>query len=331
MRFNTDQTSWVLDLRKQPRMSSPSYVYDWSCMRRLVNRQEQSVDQPPHTMDEFTISLLKHELRTPVASVIAFASLLLRNPSRNLSDGQTNQLKAIQRGGVHLNDLIERVFDIAQLLSGDMALTVTPTEIGSLMIGLTETMSPVLAGKNQSIEIDTGSHSHWALADGIRICEAAMDVISNASKYSPFGSTIKLSIRETRGKIEIAISDEGPGIPAEERLIGKMEEIGKVGAISTAGAILKALDALGAAKISMATPYTDETNQHEKEFLAKHRVDVLAMAGLGLNTSLEGIKKMSRVPPAEIYAHAKSVNRPDAQAILICCTDFGSLDVVDAL
>jgi maleate isomerase len=114
-------------------------------------------------------------------------------------------------------------------------------------------------------------------------------------------------------------------------LIGKMEEIGKVGAISTAGAILKALGVLGVTRISMATPYTDETNAHEKEFLADHGIEVLAMAGLGLNTSLEGVKKMSRVPPSEIYAHAKSVDRPEAQAILICCTDFGSLDVVDAL
>ncbi len=114
-------------------------------------------------------------------------------------------------------------------------------------------------------------------------------------------------------------------------LIGKMEEVGKVDAISTAGAILKALAALKASKISMATPYTDETNEHEKEFFDEHGIEVVAMAGLALNTSPEGIKKMSRVPPAEIYAHAKSVDRPDAQAIVICCTDFGSLDVVAAL
>ncbi len=114
-------------------------------------------------------------------------------------------------------------------------------------------------------------------------------------------------------------------------LIGKMEDVGKVDAISTAGAILKALKALGATRISMATPYTDATNEHEKEFFDDHDIEVLDMAGLALNTSPEGIKKMSRVPPAEIYAHAKAVDHPDAQAILICCTDFGSLDVVDAL
>jgi len=114
-------------------------------------------------------------------------------------------------------------------------------------------------------------------------------------------------------------------------LIGKMQDVGKVDAISTAGAILKALNALGATKISMATPYTDATNEHEKEFFDEYDIEVLDMAGLALNISPEGIKKMSRVPPAEIYAHAKSVDHPDAQAILICCTDFGSLDVVDTL
>lgn len=116
-----------------------------------------------------------------------------------------------------------------------------------------------------------------------------------------------------------------------ELLIGKMEEIGKVHAISTAGSILKALAALKVTKISMATPYIGETNQHEKNFFADHGIDVVAMAGLSLNTSSEGVKRMSRVPPPEIYALAKSVDRPEAEAILICCTDFGSLDIVQTL
>jgi maleate cis-trans isomerase len=116
-----------------------------------------------------------------------------------------------------------------------------------------------------------------------------------------------------------------------ELLIGKMEEIGKVGAISTAGSILKALAALNVTKISMASPYTDETNQHEKEFFTDHGIEVVAMAGLSLNTSPESVKKMSRVPPPEIYALAKSVDRPESEAILICCTDFGSLDIVQTL
>lgn len=114
-------------------------------------------------------------------------------------------------------------------------------------------------------------------------------------------------------------------------LIGKMEEVGKVDALSTAGSILKALGVLGVDRVSMATPYTDETNEHEAHFLQDHGIEVVAHAGLGLNTTLENIQRMSRVPPAQVFEHAKSVDRPEAQAILICCTDFNSLDVIEPL
>ena len=110
-----------------------------------------------------------------------------------------------------------------------------------------------------------------------------------------------------------------------------MKEIGKVDALSTAGSILKALGALGVDRIAMATPYTEETNEHEVKFLNDHHIEVVTHAGLGLNTTLDRIQQMSRVPPSEVFQHAKSVDRPEAQAILICCTDFNSLDVIEPL
>lgn len=113
-----------------------------------------------------------------------------------------------------------------------------------------------------------------------------------------------------------------------EILIGTMEKHGSVGAVSTAGSIIAALTALGVTKIGMATPYSDETNEHEKEFLERHGFSVAKMAGLQLSGQIE---KVSRVPPAEVYSHALSVDCTDAEAILICCTDFGTLDVIDSL
>ena len=114
-------------------------------------------------------------------------------------------------------------------------------------------------------------------------------------------------------------------------LLGRIEDVSKVGAMSTASAILKALEALGIRRISMATPYTDETNEHESEFLERHGIEVLAAAGLGLNTSLEMVQKISRVAPVEVLAHARAVDRPEAEALLICCTDFNTLDVIEPL
>lgn len=131
--------------------------------------------------------------------------------------------------------------------------------------------------------------------------------------------------------VAFGCTSDSMACPAD-RLIGTMQDASDgLPAVSTAGAILKALEALGVTKVSMATPYIEATNEHEKHFLEDHGISVVAMAGLGLNTGWEGIKKMSRVSPAEVYAHAKSVDRPEAQAILICCTDFNTLDVIEPL
>ena len=123
----------------------------------------------------------------------------------------------------------------------------------------------------------------------------------------------------------------GSMICPTDRLIGKMENSSGKPAISTAGANLEAVKALGIKRLSMATPYTDATNDKESAFIERHGFEVSAMKGLGLGGTLEKIQKMSRVPPSEIFAHAKSVDRDDAEAILICCTDFGSAGVVEEL
>lgn len=116
-----------------------------------------------------------------------------------------------------------------------------------------------------------------------------------------------------------------------DRLIGTIRRAAPVPAISTAGAIVDALRALGVRRIGMATPYSEETNAHEKAFLERNGFEVLAMAGLGLNSSLERIQKISRVAPKDVLAHARNIDRPDAEAILICCTDFATIDIIETL
>lgn len=116
-----------------------------------------------------------------------------------------------------------------------------------------------------------------------------------------------------------------------DRLLGTMTEIGGVPSNSTAQAIVAALNALGATSVVMASPYTQETNEHEAHYLANHGIEVLATTGLNLNTSLENIQKISRVPPPDVFEHASSIDRPEAEALLICCTDFNTFDSIEPL
>jgi len=114
-------------------------------------------------------------------------------------------------------------------------------------------------------------------------------------------------------------------------LLKTMTDNGRLPANSTALAIIEALRALGANRIVMASPYTPETNDHEQKYLENHNIKVLGSVGLSLNTSLEKIQEISRIPPTRVFEHARAADQEDAEALLICCTDFNTFDAIEPL
>jgi len=102
--------------------------------------------------------------------------------------------------------------------------------------------------------------------------------------------------------------------------------------VTTAQSLIEALRALGAKRVAVATPYHDALNRHEAHFLAGHGFEVVALKGLGYGANGPAeYRNIARVPPAEVLALARSVARPEADALLLSCTDLATLDVIDTL
>lgn len=100
-----------------------------------------------------------------------------------------------------------------------------------------------------------------------------------------------------------------------------------VPSVTTAASLVNALRALGASRVALATPYHDALNEHERAFLGANGVEVVAVAGLGLGGPHEYVR-IARVPLAEVRAHALAAWRPEAEALLISCTDFATLPLL---
>ncbi|WNK01565.1 Asp/Glu racemase [Thalassospiraceae bacterium LMO-JJ14] len=98
-------------------------------------------------------------------------------------------------------------------------------------------------------------------------------------------------------------------------------------ASSIIAAVIRALQAVGARKIVVATPYLDEINTAEKAYLQDRGFDVLDIQGL----NLEKDSDMVRVSPDFIMDMALQLDRPDADAIFISCGALRSVDVIEAL
>lgn len=91
--------------------------------------------------------------------------------------------------------------------------------------------------------------------------------------------------------------------------------------------VFAALDALAAKRVVVATPYLDEVNAVEADYMRDHGVDVLAIDGLNITNDSD----MVRVAPDYIRDFAISVDRPDAEAIFVSCGALRTVDVIEQI
>ena len=102
--------------------------------------------------------------------------------------------------------------------------------------------------------------------------------------------------------------------------------------VTTAAAIVAALRALGARRLVVATPYHDALNEHERHFLEACGFKILALSGRGIGAGgADEYPRIAETPLAELAAQVREIMRPDAEALLISCTDFPSLALIEKL
>src|SRR5919108_2281132 len=91
--------------------------------------------------------------------------------------------------------------------------------------------------------------------------------------------------------------------------------------------VVRGLRALGARRLVVATPYLDEVNDYVLEFLVARGFEVLDLEGLNIreNTAID------RVEPAFLREYARALDRPDADAMFVCCGALRALDIVGVL
>jgi len=107
---------------------------------------------------------------------------------------------------------------------------------------------------------------------------------------------------------------------------------GGVPSVTMAQSLIDALRALGARRVAVATPYGDRLNEHEREYLEHHQIHVVALEGLGFGeTDPAEWPYVSRTPAEVVYRLARKVDRPEADAVLISCSDFPTLGVLPKL
>ena len=117
------------------------------------------------------------------------------------------------------------------------------------------------------------------------------------------------------------------GVGWDRELVGRIERASDRTATTTTTAVLDALRVVGASSLAVATPYIEELNAIESRFLEASGFRVAGIAGLGCATDAE----IGRLEPADAVSLVERVDRSDADAIFISCTNFHCLPAVESL
>ena len=205
---------------EQAQMSSLRAVSDLLAAA-LGNAQlylrEQETVRRLRDLDRMKLSFLStvsHELRTAVAAIEGFGSLLVEHwPT--LSDEQRREfIDRIARNAGSLKRLVDDLLDFARLERH--ALTVAPrlVSLSDLVQQTVEQLASLLEQHHISLDIRPDV---VAFTDPDAVERILGNFLSNAAKYAPPGTTITVTVEPYGARALLAVSDQGPGIPADER------------------------------------------------------------------------------------------------------------------
>jgi two-component system sensor histidine kinase KdpD len=160
-------------------------------------------------------------LRTPLASILGAAGTLATYPHL-LDDAARKELAlTIQEESERLNRFIGNLLDMTRLEFGGLAPNTSPVEIGEVVGSAIERATKIL--QRHRVEVEIAPDLPVLRLDPVLFEQVLFNLLDNASKYSPEGSTVRVSSWRDGPTVVLQVLDEGPGIPEDdiERIFSK--------------------------------------------------------------------------------------------------------------
>ncbi len=163
------------------------------------------------------VANISHELRNPIANIRLIIDSLFHEQEKPKRKASTSALKAIARETDSLLWLVQELYDLSMIESGEAILRMIETPLAALVGEAIERMEDQSDYKNLTVE-STVPDDLLVLADRDQVRRVLMNLIHNAIKFSPENGRITIGAESNSTDATISIIDEGPGVPEEHVL-----------------------------------------------------------------------------------------------------------------
>jgi PAS domain S-box-containing protein len=176
---------------------------------KAARAEAQAANQ---SKDEF-LTVVSHELRSPLNSILGYARLLRTRPSDVSQIKQTVEI--IERNGRMQLQLIEDLLDTARIISGKLKLEVSPVALVSVVTAAIEAVRPAAQAKNIEIFSHIDPRAGHITGDPGRLQQVVWNLLSNAIKFTAQSGRVELRMESVDHHVRITVTDTGKGIEPE--------------------------------------------------------------------------------------------------------------------
>lgn len=165
----------------------------------------------------YFLANISHEFRTPLSTLMASIELLMDEREELSTDEMRELLRPTYLSVLGLQTLIDNLLESSRIEAGQFAVRKRPLSLNPILSDALRVVHPLLERRRQTLSVVEPTALPPVLADPARILQVLINLLTNASKYSPIGTAVELSVTQHGPALRISIADRGPGIPPDDR------------------------------------------------------------------------------------------------------------------
>jgi signal transduction histidine kinase len=179
-------------------------------------RLYEQVRQANLAKSEF-VSLVAHELRTPMTSILGYADMMEKGMIGSLTSQQMQFVHTIHRNAERMQVQVSDLQDVSRIESGVLRLEKEPTALADALESALQATQSQIEARSQQLTVEVPDDLPPLCADPVRLAQILINLLSNAYKYTPEGGCIGVRAWLQDGYVHCAVSDTGIGIsPADQ-------------------------------------------------------------------------------------------------------------------
>ncbi|MEY8204679.1 MAG: ATP-binding protein [Bermanella sp.] len=168
------------------------------------------------------LSRMSHELRTPLNAILGFSQLLMADKKTQASERQIESVEQITIAGKHLLYLVSEILDLSRIEAGKLKVNIDGLDVVPIINDCVTSMEQTAKGRNIRLTFTEKSDNLWVMADGIRVKQTVLNLISNAIKYGPPDDEVVVNAVANGQYVHVKVRDNGKGVnPAMQEFLFK--------------------------------------------------------------------------------------------------------------